>query len=91
MQGFFHTRPVITALDVEDPATLGFTLADGRSIRVPITAFPSVEALSLEERKNWMVLDDQMFTFAECDDVFHIEQVLGKETQYEYRFASATA
>jgi hypothetical protein len=87
MQGFFHIHPAITALDVEQPSTLGFTLADGRSIRVPVAYFPSIAVLTVEERRNWTVMDEQLFTFAACDDIFHIEQVLGKETQYRYQFA----
>jgi hypothetical protein len=89
MQGFINIRPVITGIDVEDVFTLGFTLADGRSIRVPVASFPSIAALSLAERRNWTVLDDQMFTFATCDEVFHIEQVLGREQHYAYHFSEA--
>jgi hypothetical protein len=89
MQGFLNTRPVITSINTDDPSTIGFSLADGRIIYVPVSAFPSIAALSLDERRNWTVMDDQLFTFAACDEVFHIEQVLGKEQLYSYHFTAA--
>jgi hypothetical protein len=87
MHGLHNIRPVITHIDTEDAEMLGFTLADGRNLRVPLRYFPSIEALTLDERKHWTVMDDELFTFAACDDIFHIEQVLGKESQYTYHFA----
>ncbi len=87
MNGFSHIRPVITNIITDDHETLGFTLADGRTIRVPVRYFPSIAALTLEERSHWTVMDDELFTFAACDDIFHIEQVLGKEAHYSYHFA----
>jgi hypothetical protein len=87
MNGLHHIRPAITHIDTEQNDTLCFTLADGRSVRVPLHYFPTIEELTAEERKHWMVMDDELFTFAACDDIFHIEQVLGKELQYAYHFA----
>ncbi len=87
MNGIYHIRPAITHIDTQHPETLGFMLADGRNIRVPVRYFSSIQALTAEERTHWTVMDDELFTFAACDDIFHIEQVLGKEAEYAYRFA----
>jgi hypothetical protein len=91
MNGFLHTRPAITNIDTSDSVVLGFLLADGRTIHVPIHYFPSIAALTPEERLHWTVMDDELFTFAACDDIFHLEQVLGKESQYSYRFADVVS
>lgn len=87
MNGISHIRPAIVNIITDDSKTLGFILADGRAIHVPVGYFPSVAALTLEERSHWTVMDDELFTFAACDDIFHLEQVLGKESCYAYRFA----
>jgi len=62
------------------------SLADGRIIEVPLTFFPSIRKLTIEQRKKWYVLDGELFSFDECREVFHIEQILGKENNYRYTF-----
>ncbi|HEY3250382.1 MAG TPA: DUF2442 domain-containing protein [Ignavibacteria bacterium] len=62
------------------------SLADGRIIEVPLIYFPSIRKLTTEQRKKWYVLDGEMFSFEDCREIFHIEQVLGKENSYKYIF-----
>lgn len=38
-------------------------LTDGREILVPVSSFPDIQQMPVKERKKWMVLDDQYFTF----------------------------
>ena len=38
-------------------------LSDGRVVIVPVSFFPDIKNLSVKEREQWMVLDDQYFTF----------------------------
>lgn len=64
-----------------------FNLVDGRIINVPFNNFPSIHQLTKKQRVDCYVTDGQMFSFEECDEIFHIEQVLGKEQIYKYHFA----
>jgi hypothetical protein len=47
--------------------------------------------LTREQREKWYVLDEQMFSFDDCDEIFHIEQVLGTENNYRYSFKKKSA
>lgn len=38
-------------------------LTDGRVVLVPVSMFPDIKNLSRKQREEWMVLDDQYFTF----------------------------
>jgi hypothetical protein len=71
-------RPaVITAISVENLEKFSVRLHDGREIVVPVEYFPSIEVLSLEERQRWILLDEQVFSFETCDEVFHLREILG--------------
>ena len=45
-------------------------LTDGRQIIVPLSFFPEIKNLSLKQRSEWMILDDQYFTFAFTVGIF---------------------
>ncbi|MBP9995540.1 MAG: hypothetical protein KBT67_11525 [bacterium] len=47
-------------------------LSDGRVVIVPVSFFPDIKNLSIEEREQWMVLDDQYFTFEHLTRVYSI-------------------
>jgi hypothetical protein len=71
-------RPaIITSLMVDDPESITMYLDDERSLTVPVHFFPEIEALSLEERRHWILLDEQVFSFEDADEVFHLQQMLG--------------
>ena len=38
-------------------------LTDGREVLIPVSFFPDIKHMPVKERKKWMVLDDQYFTF----------------------------
>ena len=59
-------------------------LEDGREVVVSISRFPSTEALTSEQRQQWQSIGES-FTFEECDEVFHIEQVLGSYSTYRHK------
>ena len=50
--------------------------SDGREVIVPLTLFPDIKALSLKQRKQWMILDDQFFTFESLSRVYSLTDVL---------------
>lgn len=55
---------------------LAAKLTDGRMIVVPVKFFPDIRKLSLSERNDWMILDDQFFTFNKLTKVYSIEDLM---------------
>ena len=55
---------------------LAANLTDGRMIVVPVRFFPDIRKLPLSERKEWMILDDQFFTFNKLTKVYSIEDLM---------------
>ena len=51
-------------------------LTDGREILVPISLFPEIKRLNSAQRKDWMVLDDQFFTFDAISKIYSVKDVL---------------
>ena len=51
-------------------------LTDGREIVVPVRFFPDIKKLSLKEREDWMILDDQFFTFHNLSRVYAITDLM---------------
>lgn len=71
-------RPaIITSLAVDNPKVITIYLDDERSISVPVRYFSDIDNLSLEERQRWILLDEQVFSFEDCNEVFHLQQMLG--------------
>ena len=51
-------------------------LTDGREVIVPISLFPEIKRLNSAQRKDWMVLDDQFFTFDAISKIYSVKDVL---------------
>lgn len=51
-------------------------LTDGREVLVPISQFPEIKRLNSAQRDDWMVLDDQFFTFDAISKIFSVKDVL---------------
>lgn len=91
MNGINKLSPVIKKISFPEKGKMKFNLLDKREINIPLSYFPKIKALTVAQRNKWYVLDEQMFSFDECDEVFHIEQVLGKENNYKYNFTRKSA
>lgn len=52
------------------------SLTDGRDISLPISYFPEIKKLPLKERNDWMILDDQFFTFTSLSKIFSVVDVM---------------
>lgn len=48
------------------------TLTDGRVIIVPVSMFPDIKNMSKKRRNEWMILDDQYFTFEHMSKIYSI-------------------
>ena len=50
--------------------------SDGREMIVPLSLFPDIKSMSVKDRQNWMILDDQFFTFEKNSRVYSITDLL---------------
>jgi len=91
MNGINKINPVIKKISFPEKGKMKLSLQDKREITIPLSYFPKIKALSPLQRNKWYVLDNQMFSFDDCDEVFHLEQVLGKENIYKYNFTKKSA
>jgi len=51
-------------------------LTDGQVVIVPISFFPDIKKLSVKEREEWMILDDQFFTFHNLSLVYAVTDLM---------------
>ena len=51
-------------------------LTDGREIIVPVSMFPDIQHLSVKKRNEWMILDDQFFTFEHMSRIYSVLDLL---------------
>jgi len=87
-EGYLKTKPVIDRVLFEKKGMMSIYLEDGRIIIVPLSKFPSIKRLSAKQRTKYSIADGQVIIFLDCDEVFHIEQILGSEQVYRYSIAS---
>ena len=52
------------------------TLTDGRIIIVPVSFFPDIKNLTVKQREEWMVLDDQYFTFEHLTRIYSVVDLM---------------
>jgi len=79
----FHLIPKIKTLSFEIKGKLSVTFWDGRMIVAPLSAFPSIKKLTMPQRKKWYLFGNG-FSFDDCNEVFHIEQILGNSENYRH-------
>ena len=91
MEGINNISPVIEKIDFREKGSVRIFLEDGRTILVPLRYFPSLKRLDSNNRKRYHIIDGQMLLFDHCDEIFHIEQFLGKEQRYRYHFDTIVA
>ena len=51
-------------------------LTDGRVVMVPVSMFPEIKKLSTPQRENYMIMDDQYFSFDAMSKIYSIKDVL---------------
>jgi hypothetical protein len=51
-------------------------LTDGRVVMVPVSMFPDIKKLSLSQREDYMIMDDQYFSFDAMSKIYSIKDVL---------------
>ena len=51
-------------------------LTDGREIIVPISMFPDIKQLSKKQREDYMIMDDQYFSFESLSKIYSVKDLL---------------
>lgn len=51
-------------------------LTDGREIAIPVSLFPDIKKMPVAQRKEWMILDDQYFTFQRMSKIYSISDLM---------------
>ena len=55
---------------------MAFYLTDNRIVVVPVSRFPEVKRLSRAQREDYMIMDDQYFSFEALSKIYSIKDVL---------------
>ncbi len=90
VEGYWDVIPRIKSVSFPQRGKMKIDLMDGRSVIVSISMFPSIKKLSGKERKNWYLIGNG-FSFDNCDEVIHIEQILGNFENYSHETTRETA
>lgn len=80
-EGFWNVTPRIKRLSFPQRGKFQVDLYDGRSIVMPISAFPSLKRVPVKERNKWYLMGGGV-TWDSCPEVIHIEQILGNFHNY---------
>jgi len=83
IEGFWNTTPQIQKIAFNVRGKISVYLSDGRVIIAPLSNFPSIKKLSLKQRKKWYLFGNG-FSFDDCTEVYHIEQILGNINLYKH-------
>ena len=51
-------------------------LTDGREVIVPVSMFPDIKHLTKKQREDWMIMDDQYFSFEALSRIYSIKDLL---------------
>lgn len=83
MEGVIGVKPKIKKLTWLN-SKIEMVLVDGRIVIFPTKILPSLKKVDAAERNKAQIINGDMFTWDTCPEVYHIEQVLGKEKDYKY-------
>lgn len=51
-------------------------LTDGRIVVVPVSMFPDIKRLSRAQREDYMIMDEQYFSFEAMSRIYSVKDVL---------------
>ena len=51
-------------------------LTDGREVIVPVSMFPEIKRLTKAQREDYMIMDDQYFSFEAISTIYSVKDVL---------------
>ena len=51
-------------------------LTDGREVIVPVSMFPDIKRLTMAQREDYLIMDNQYFSFEALSKIYSIKDVL---------------
>ncbi len=84
IEGYINIKPEIEFVRAEKKGIIEVALKDGRKLILPIGKFMSIKKLSLKQRKKVQIIGAEAFTFDDCAEVYHIEQLFGSYDDYKH-------
>ena len=51
-------------------------LTDGREVIVQVSMFPEIKSLSKKQREDYMIMDDQYFSFDALSKIYSVKDIL---------------
>lgn len=51
-------------------------LTDGREVLVPVSMFPEIKRMSKAQREDYMIMDDQYFSFESTSRIYSVKDIL---------------
>ena len=51
-------------------------LTDGREVIAPVSMFPDIKRLTMSQREDYMIMDNQYFSFEALSKIYSIKDVL---------------
>jgi hypothetical protein len=85
-EGYWNVTPRIKRLSFPRRGKFQVDLQDGRSIVMPVSAFPSLKRVPVKERDKWYLIGGGV-TWDSCPEVIHIEQILGNFQNYSHEIS----
>lgn len=85
-EGIIGIKPTIKKVGFEHKGKISVYLDDGRIIIAPLKLFPSIAHLTMAQRRKYTIGDGEVIVFQDADEVYHIEQFLGRPEDYEYNY-----
>lgn len=85
MEGYGKTTPVIKKVGFAKPGRFDVYFEDGRLISLPLSKFPSLQNVAPAKRKNYKILNGHTLLWPDCDEVYHVQDLLGFPESYLYK------
>ena len=82
-EGYWDVKPKIKRLLFPKRGMFQVDLQDGRSVLMPISAFPSLKRMPAKERKHWYLIGGCV-TWDDWSEVIHFEEFLGNYQNYAH-------
>ncbi|MDR2232344.1 MAG: DUF2442 domain-containing protein [Tannerella sp.] len=83
LEGYWDIKPKIKKVIFPVRGKMQVDFEDGRCLIFPISAFPSIKKIPVNQRNNWYLTAGGI-TWDQCPEVIHVEQLLGNYSNYAH-------
>jgi hypothetical protein len=81
-ESYVGQKPIIAKIAFPLKDMISVSFADGRILAAPLSHFPSIARLSAQQRKQYIIADDDTIIFDHCDEIYHIQDFFGLPEDY---------